>query len=335
MRLRSLFIIGLAALASPAAAEPPRFVLRMASVAPEGTAWAREMKAFAREVDVATRGEVHVKWYLGGIAGDDLQVGQRIERGQLDGAASGGMLCQKAAPAMRVMRIPGVFSNRQEAAYVMSRLQSTFEGEFRKAGLVLLGATGLGQDVVLSRRPIATLDDLRRLRIWRWNLDEPGLLSDKALGLTAVPMPLEDGAAAYDDGKIDGFIAIPAAALAFQWFARTHYLIDLRQGFLWGCLIVATKAFDRLPSDHQQTIRTAGVKLGLRMEIIGHQQDDQLLGGLFAKQGMKALPVSESLRAEFLSAARSSRDRLGDKLVATAILQKVLAILADYRSEHR
>jgi len=36
-------------------------LLRIASVAPEGTPWARELRAFEREVDAQTHGEVRIK----------------------------------------------------------------------------------------------------------------------------------------------------------------------------------------------------------------------------------------------------------------------------------
>ena len=67
-------------------------VVRMATPAPEGTGWAREIHAISREVEAATHDGVKLKWYLGGIAGDELQMGERVRRDQLDGVGSGGML---------------------------------------------------------------------------------------------------------------------------------------------------------------------------------------------------------------------------------------------------
>src|SRR6476646_5054881 len=86
-----------------AQAEP--VTLRLATAVPEGTAWARVGMAFARDVDELTHGEVRVKWYLGGIAGNELQVLDRMKRDQLDGVGSGGVLCQRLAPTMRVTRL--------------------------------------------------------------------------------------------------------------------------------------------------------------------------------------------------------------------------------------
>ena len=85
----------------------------MAAPAPAGTAWARESHAFDREMQLATGGQVHIKWYLGGIAGDELTTLARVKRGQLDGAA-GTAFCDRLAPTLRVGKVVGLFQSREE-----------------------------------------------------------------------------------------------------------------------------------------------------------------------------------------------------------------------------
>jgi TRAP-type transport system periplasmic protein len=188
--------------------------------------------------------------------------------------------------------------------------------------------------VVLSREPIRSMADLHRLTFWRWDLDEIGLMSAREMSIHVVPLPLEDAGRAYDERKVDGFFAIPAAAVAFQWFSRALHLTALNSSYLWGCLIVSDRVFAKLTMDQQQVLRAAGAKIGLRFEEVGRQQDDALLGGLFAKQGVVPQPMSDKFRSEFFAAARAARERLADKLVPAELLQRVLALLGDYRAEH-
>jgi TRAP-type C4-dicarboxylate transport system substrate-binding protein len=122
----------------------------MASIAPEGTSWAHELKAFARDVEESTHGELRVKWYLGGIAGDETAALERARKGQLDGMA-GAILCQQLAPSMRLLRLPGMFESREEAFYVMGRMRADIESEMRQRGFAFLGGAGFGFDVIFSR----------------------------------------------------------------------------------------------------------------------------------------------------------------------------------------
>jgi TRAP-type C4-dicarboxylate transport system substrate-binding protein len=328
---RALAILPLlCALAAPARAD---VVLRMAAIAPDGASWTRELKAFSREIETRTHGRVRMKWYWGAIAGDELQVLDRIKRDQLDGQA-GAQVCDRLAPSLRVTRMLGLFQSWDEALYVIGRLRATVDGELRKHGFFGL-VSGMGSDILFTRRPVRSLSDLKTTRLWLWNLDETMNQQLTAAGLHTLALPVEDAMQAYDDGRVDGFVSIPTGALAYQWSARSHYFTDLRFGFLPGCLVIANRAFDALSLDEQQAVRDAGAKLAVRFEDLGRTQERQLVTGLLQKQGVRALPASDSFRAEFFSAAEDARQHIPPSLVPSSLLQKVGGWLADYRAQHR
>src|SRR3970282_1171771 len=83
-------LVGLLVGAPAPAAAGEAVVLRIATAAPERSGWAREITAFSREVERETQGRVKLKWYWGSVAGDELEVMSRIQRGQLDGTGPGG-----------------------------------------------------------------------------------------------------------------------------------------------------------------------------------------------------------------------------------------------------
>jgi TRAP-type transport system periplasmic protein len=323
-----LLLLGLAGAVQAA----PKVKLRMATIAPEGTAWARLLKALNHDVAEMTQGDVELKWYMGGITGDELTSYERLQRGQLDGIA-GTTLCPRAAPSLRVTRVVGIFQNRDEAKHILARLRPTLDEEFAQNGLVNLVLGNFGSEIIFTREPVRSMADLRRVRLWVWDLDEMWLKIMPHLGLKAVPLPVTEAARAYDDQRIDGFIGIPAAALVFQWSTRAKYFIDLRAAFLPGCLVVAKRAFDAMPTAHQQALRAAMAKLAARFDDSGRAQDEALVGGLFEKQGMIKVPISDLFRSEFFDAARAARDKL-DALLPRELVARVQSWLADYRVEH-
>ncbi|HXU71535.1 MAG TPA: TRAP transporter substrate-binding protein DctP [Polyangia bacterium] len=306
-------------------------VLRMATVAPDGTAWARELRAGAREVEDRTNGRLRIKWYFGAIGGDELTVQRRIRQGQLDGTASGGMLCTRAAPALRILRIPGIVQDRHQAAYVLSHLRPIADDEFRKSGLVNLGYSMLGASVLFTREPIRTFEDLKRARLWRWDLDDVAIELLRGAGLNIVALPLEAAGTAFDKQEIDGFSALPAAALAFQWSAQARYFTELPMDYLVGCMVVATRAFDELPNEDRQVLQTATAKMMLRAQDLDERMSEALFGSLFEKQGMHRVAPSKLLWAQFFETARDARQRLAAGLVDHELLARVLGWLGDYQ----
>ncbi len=330
MRFTPLIVIALS-LASLAHAEP--VTLRMAGVAPEGTMWAREVKGFARDVAAATDGAVLMKWYLGGIAGDELATLERIRRGQLDGEAGGGF-CERIAPSLRVLRLVGLIERRDELRYVINKLRPRLEAEMAKNGFVSLGFSSFGAPILMTRRPVASMEDLRRTRLWVWNEDDVARRSLQRLGVPVVTADVAQAASLYDQHKTDGFVSIPLGGLGFQWSAQARYFTAIPIGVLPGCMVIAQRAFDALPIEYQTSVRSAGAKMLVQFEEMGRIQDAALLDGLFDKQGMKRVPVSPSLRYQFFSEARQAREAVAREVSSTDLLHEVLAWLADFRAEH-
>src|SRR5262249_55985101 len=157
---------------SPARGE--EITIKLATVAPEGSAWAREFRAFQHQVERTTSGRVHVKWYLSGVAGDESEELDRIQRGQLDGAAFG-LLCERVAPTGPATRLPGVFQNVDEAAAIMNLLRPDMDKEAHQAGFVILSSAALGPDTLFLRQPVRDLDELRKVKLWRWDIDQGGI----------------------------------------------------------------------------------------------------------------------------------------------------------------
>ncbi len=328
---RALALLLALSAASAIAAEP--HALKLAVVSPDGTLWSRELRAAAQEIEAGTGGAVHVKLYLGAVAGDETEVAMRIQKGQLDAAASAGVMCDQVSPTLRAISIPGLFATRDEASAVSQRLRPVMEAEAQQAGFALLGVATLGRDVIFTRTPVRSLADLRGLKLWRWDGDNAGIATARAMGLKVVPTPVHDALEAMEDGRLDGFMAIPTAALAFQWSAHTRYLTSLYAGHLNGCILIANRAFDRLPIDQQQIVRAAVSKLAGRFEDISQREDEELIGSLFARQGLTVASPSPAFRADFFAAAKRARATLGEAIVPRAVVERVLKALADVRAK--
>jgi TRAP-type C4-dicarboxylate transport system substrate-binding protein len=308
--------------------------LRLAAIAPDGTAWARELKAFAREVDSLSNGELKIKWYLGGIAGDEIAALDRMRHGQLDGEA-GAIVCQRLAPSVRVIRVMGLYQSRDEALYVLSRLQPVLDEELRKAGFANLGEGLFGVDALFSRRPVRSLADLTGGSYWVWNGDSVYQATLPALGIKTVATSLEELPAAYQRHAIDGFFAMPSAALAFQWSTLARYVTAIDAAMLPACLIVANSALDPLPLEQQQLVRATAAKFMNHFNQSSHELENELMNGLFEKQGLIKVQLTAQLHNEFATAARAVRQNVADQQLPPGLLASVEKMLDEYRAQRR
>jgi TRAP-type C4-dicarboxylate transport system substrate-binding protein len=325
-------LVVLGALHSPAVAEP--VTLRFATAAPDGTAWARLFRAMGRDIESESKGAVTTKWYFGGIAGSELETLDRLQKNQLDVVMSGGPVCMKLSPSMQALRLIGVYQSRAEAAYVLGRLRPTIEREVAAAGFRSVGAAMLGPDMLFTRAPVTSVAELRKTRLWVWDVDPTMLAQFGAIGVPAAAMGVERAAGAYEDKRIDGFLSVPTAALAFQWSAATKSLTELRLGYLPGCMIVTQRLWDALDVGEREAITTSTAKFLARLEDLGRRQDAELVGGLFERQGLKRVAISPAFATEFMALAKTARDAMRDKLLPGELLDRINAWVGDYRAEH-
>jgi TRAP-type C4-dicarboxylate transport system substrate-binding protein len=327
-----IWLLALVCASSLARAQEP--ALRIATLAPDGTEWARELRSWAKNVESESKGAVGIKLYFGGLAGDEPEVFARIGRGQLDGAISGGHICERISPSLRVMKVPGLFRDRDEASFALRRLRARIDQEAKANGFTNLADGGIGSMIVFSRRPIRSFAELKQMTLWSGKNEMMSAWLG-ALGLHVTNEAIGDVAAQYAAGKIDGFLTTPSVALAWQWSSQARVYMDLRLAFLSSCLMVTNASFDALPIEAQRAVRTAVAKLAERSELLARQQEDALLGKVFPKQGLQRVPVGELLLGEFFAAARALRERIDSKIVPPELLRELLADLADYRAEQQ
>ncbi len=328
---RALIVGTLLALATAAHADP--VTLRMAAIAPDGTEWARALKAYANEVETLSKGELRMKWYLGGMAGDELTALDRVKRGQLDGEA-GAIFCQRLAPSLRVARVPGVFDSREEFNYVVGRMKPELDEEFRKSGFTNLGEGVFGIDVLFSRTPIRSLDELVNARMWAWNLDPVWQAAAGGMGMKTIVTTIEDHSEAWRRKSYDAFFCVPGAALAYQWSTEVTYVSELGATALPACLVVSNTAIDPLPLELKQILVTASAKFMNRFNAVSEHLDHSLVNGLLEKQGLTKVQVSPQFRAQFEEAAHAATKKLGSTLLAPGMLERIERMLAEYRAAH-
>jgi TRAP-type C4-dicarboxylate transport system substrate-binding protein len=242
-------------------------------------------------------------------------------------------MCHELAPSLDVLKIPGLFQSRDEAAFVMNRLKPTVDKESRAAGFINLGEGAVGSVILFTRRPFKTLSELRQLRLWSGR-DEVMSGQLASLGFKVSLDHIADVNKKIADGALDGALTTPQVALAYQWTPHLKYFMDLRVSLIFSCLMVSAASFEALPIDAQRAVRTTVARLQKRMEQLNQQTDDSLLSTVFVKQGLERLAVDPQLRAEFFDAARALRDRAAVKVVTPELLQQVLSLLAEFRAEH-
>ncbi len=229
--------------------------LKIATVTPEGSTWMKGMRASAAEIKERTEGRVQIKYYGGGVMGNDQKVLSRIRLRSLQGGAFTPSALVSQYNDLNLYGLPMVFDSEEEAAYVRSRLDERLEQGLEDAGWVNFGFAAGGFANLLSNSPIRSVDDLKGKKVWIPEGDDISRYAMQALSLTPVSLPLTDVLTGLQTGLIDIVPISPVGALVLQWHTKVKYITEFPLVYTLGFMAVDKRAFDKLSAADQAIVR--------------------------------------------------------------------------------
>jgi len=261
---------------------------KIATLSPEGSVWMEKMREGAEELARKTDNRVMIKYYPGGVMGDDKAVLRKIRIGQLHGGAVVGGSLSNFYPDDQIYSLPLMFRSFEEVDYVRKHLDPTIAEGLEKGGFVIFGIAEGGFAYVMSTVPIRTVEEMRRQKVWIPDNDPMILEAVKAFDITPFPLSIADVRAGLQTGLINTVTTPPIGAVALQWHTQINYLMYEPFLYIYGVLAVDRKAFAKISAHDQQMFR----------EIMGHVFRE--LDSLNRKDNVKALEALRNQGVEFI-----------------------------------
>jgi len=259
-----LFTLGLLLLSLTANAAARTYELKFATLMPTGTSWSKLLDDWVAEVEEKSEGRLKFRMYPGGVMGDEPDVLRKIRKGQLHGGMFTGYGIGRIYSPARVLEVPFLFKNTDESDYVREQMMPELKLGFKKSGFELLGWPEVGFIHFFSTRPMTSMDDIRKLRIWLWQGDPLGEAFFKAAAIDPVPLSIMDVYTQLSarHGSIDTVYTSSFGAIALQWYTKLNYGSSIPFTNAIGGIVVSNRFFDKLPEDLQQLLKTTGKRLG-------------------------------------------------------------------------
>ena len=238
-------------------ASQAKYIFKVASLAPEGSVWAKRFRDFTREVTEKSNGEIDFKIYAGGVMGDDRAMYRKMRVGQLNGGGFTMTGIGEIVPDFRVLGIPFLFNSYEEVDRVKEKLMPRFEEEFDKHGLVLMALSEVGFVYTMSTMPITTLTELKQSKPWAPEGDPISQVLLETVGITPIPLSIPDVLTSLQTGLINTTFNSYYGAIVLQWFTRISYITDIPFAYAYGAFILDKKTFSRLPPHYTELMKTA------------------------------------------------------------------------------
>lgn len=308
--------------------------LKIATAAPEGSKWMRNMRAGAEEVSSRSDGRVRIKFFAGGIMGNDKSVMRKIRVGQLHGGAFVAGSLDAISADVDLLSLPLLFRSYAEVDYVRPRIDAALKASIEDNGFACFGFAEGGFAHLMSGNPVMTLADMRGRKVWVPEGDSTSYRGMQSLGLAPVTLPITDVMTGLQAGLINVIAASPIGALAFQWHTRVKYVTNTPLSYLYASMIISKKAFNKLSASDQAMVREVMGKIYQKIDK-DNRQDNQDAIDAMAGQGIKFIDSPQSEIDIWRQVGADLAEELrSEGAFSSEIYQRILGYLKEYRDEH-
>lgn len=308
-------------------------VFKISTVYPDGTYIVKTLKAAAKQIETETEGRVKLKFYPGGVQGDNKTVIKKIKRGILSGALIeiGGMSADFRDS--QVYNAPMIFNNFDEVDYVRSRIDARILEGFATEGWKMFGFIDGGFAYAMTNVPVADIEGLKDQKLWVPASDPFSAKIANALGLSPIYLGIGEVLTALQTGAINAIVAPATATLILQWHTKVKHVIDVPFMYTYATLAFSDKAFAKLNEDDSALVTQ--ILTETISTIDKNSRTDNLKAfNALKTQGLSIIKPDDDEKISLKTKADLATERLvGQGEFSQQILDEVNKLLAEFRAD--
>ncbi|HEU5061338.1 MAG TPA: TRAP transporter substrate-binding protein DctP [Kofleriaceae bacterium] len=305
---------------------------RIATLAPEGSAWMKILSRGAEELKTKTGGRVSIKYYAGGVQGDEKDVVAKMQLGQLDGGAMTSVGLSLVDESIRVLELPMMFKSVEELDYVRNKMWPTFKARFEKKGYYLGHPGDVGFIYFYSNTAIKSVSDLGKAKAWLWGEDKLMKAMYRKLAVNGVPLGVPDVLPALNTGRINACTASPLAAVALQWYTKVKYSTSAPLSYGIGGTLIRKAAWDKMTADDKKAAE-AVFKVQASKLRSTVRKDNARASKAITRAGVQVVETPAGMVAEIEKKAQEVWNEQAGKIYSKDDLDKVIKYRDEFRAK--
>ncbi|MDP7128455.1 MAG: TRAP transporter substrate-binding protein DctP [Candidatus Marinimicrobia bacterium] len=239
-----------------------KIIVKMATLAPEGTDWHGLLVDLGQQWIEATDGEVRLRIYPGGVVGDERDMIRKMRIGQIHGAAITNEGMTEINPYFSAFFMPMMYQSYEEVDFVRERLNVELYDETEKNGFKILTMVDVGWVYWFSSEPVYTPEDLKKSKIFTWAGDYKSAQLYEKHGYQPVPMAITDVLSGLQTGLINTLGFNPMYALAQQLFGIADNMLDMKWGNMTAAIVIDNRTWNRIKPEYQSMMLDIAQNMG-------------------------------------------------------------------------
>jgi TRAP-type C4-dicarboxylate transport system substrate-binding protein len=327
--MRSLILSLMLCVSTAASAQ---VVIKLGTVAPDGSPWHKKLKELGEIWEKDSGGQVKLKIYPGGVAGDESDMVRKMRVGQLQAAAITVLGLREVDPAVQAMGIPGMATTEEEVQCLMEKVTPSYTKKLADKGFVVLSWGDTGWAYFFTQKEVRMPADAKGLKIFTWAGDPGASETWRKAGFQPVVLSVNDLTTSLVTGMIDSFANNPIMAFTARWYERVKYMADVPWGRLIGATVISKDAWEKIPADLRPKLAESGKKIGVDVNQAVQKMGTSAIKAM-EKNGLKVTKLNDAERKAWFELAESTWPVIRGSVVPPDAFDQVKKAREDCRAK--
>lgn len=310
-------LLRFAAVLLACAAFPPvsaETVVKMATLVPKGSAWHQLLQEMADDWSKLSGGQVTLRIYPGGVAGDDADVVRKMRLGTLGAGLITSTGMEAIDRSVTALQIPLAIADFAEFDCVLAKLTPMIETEFTAKGFLVLGWTDAGFAHFFAKSPVRTPEDLKSQKLFVWAGDDMVVELWKSAGYNPVPLPSTEISTALQTGLVTALASPPQAAVLLQWYREANHMTKINWGVLVGGLVVTKATWDQVPASVRPALEESARRTMSRLTALTRESQARDIEAM-TRRGLKVVELDPPVLGQWRSLVEGIYPTLRGKFI--------------------
>ncbi len=311
---------------------PKTLKLKLGSVAPANTTWAKLLEDISSQIKEKSEGAIEIEIGYGGVFGGERELLRQCRKGKVPIVGVSSTIVASLIEELSIIELPYLFESYDEADYIIDNVfDSYISKRLEENGLVLLMWTENGYKNIASIKPVRNSSDLKGLKI-RSQKSSVYRKIFESFGACPVQLSVRGVVRGLQSGVLEGFDNTPLFTYSSGLYHHVKYYTLTEHSYQPILMLMSKKIYDNLESIQQKTIMDAMStnKLAGRKKVRATMAKTT---SKLAENGIIVIKLDEQARNDFRNTAKLVYKDLGSIMNSKTLdlFEKVQKELAAFR----
>jgi TRAP-type transport system periplasmic protein len=230
-------------------------VIKVATLAPEGTPWIAHLQKWEKAAEEASGGSLDIKIFPSAQLGTEAEIFKHVQRGRVDVGVLSGAAIADNVPEIALMSTPFLFNSVSTIDCVYDEhLGNKFASLLEAKHMRFLQWQETGWMYIYGKKDLSDVNSVKGYKV-RVSPSPMSSVLWKSVNAAGIELPYSETPSALQTGLINGGESAAVSFMAFGFNKVAPHLMKMNQSHLAGAITISNKTWEKLSAEERKILK--------------------------------------------------------------------------------